>query len=128
VGGGGAAVTCEPMVRVSGVYAVFQGETYRAGGGVVDRTVNLWWRGSDRPPEGFELSEDGQAGVRTVDEAELDRRYNLTVTCGYRGGGPFRVSTVEQRDGLSPLLYVTYEGENREWALAQPGMAASDAV
>lgn len=80
-------------------------------------------RPSSGAPEGFELDEGGSAGIlRRVDEAELDRLYNLRVTCMYHGGGPFLAEDVRRRDDGATTLHLVYEGDDREWALAQHGL------
>jgi hypothetical protein len=119
-------MTEAPTVRASGPYAVFEGATYEVRGAIEDHTHILRWWGHGTPPAGFEMARfDKNRGsylaIRKVDEADLERWYRLTVLCGYRGGGPFRVNAVGPDDGESPMLYTTYEGDDREWALAQPG-------
>lgn len=134
MGDGGSVTTSSRALRASDWYAVFHGTPYRAGPDSDSHKVNLYWRRADGSwgsavdaPTGFELNAEGNAGVRTVEMSDLERYYELRVTCMYRGGGPFLVKKVEHAASSQAVLYVVYEGGDREWALSQPGMGPNPA-
>jgi hypothetical protein len=106
-------------MRPCGRYGLFKDDSYPAY--ILDSgDVQLVWTGTGQPPEGFEADGRVNKAVRIVPLDDLDSLVDIKTTCQWRGG-PFFIITV----GWEHVIAV-YDGEDKMWALAQPGVAVVD--
>lgn len=109
-------------LRASGPYALYRGVWWPSTAPPAWRPAVLTETTDGEPTAGFEPTSNPRVFAAEVPLSDLDDLQDVTVTCTFRRGGPFRV--LRLRDDGRALL--EYRGSDRGWAEGLPGFAAGD--